>query len=135
MVSPKSLLVLLSAALYTGASCTPDHGSWYIEIRLGGGAQGHRQGWFWATHSSNPGVRAESVWLYDPEVDDTRYTTTDPTLNHTRIQFLGLQDVNIQQTVLGVPLKGSGQIDVYFDVNSNGRGGLGNTTIVSELDD
>lgn len=49
--------------------------------------------------------------------------------------MLTIVDVNIQQTVLGVPLKGSGEIDVYFDVNSNGRGGLGNTTIVSELDD
>lgn len=40
----------------------------------------------------------------------------------------------IQQTVLGVPLKGSGPIDMYFSPGANGRGGKGNTTITSELD-
>lgn len=51
------------------------------------------------------------------------------------MMLMVITDFEIEQTVLGIPLKGSGLIDMYFSPAANGRGGKGNTTIISELND
>ncbi|KAF9872558.1 hypothetical protein CkaCkLH20_10055 [Colletotrichum karsti] len=132
MVSVKNIVLLLSASLQVAAATCKDYGSWYIHIRLDAGAQGHRQGRLRAEHSKIPGNVTSATWLYDPETQKTTYTTDDFTLNNTLIDSLGIQDFEIFQTVDGVPLKGSGPINIYFAPAANGRGGEGNTTIVSQ---
>ncbi|OHF04085.1 hypothetical protein CORC01_00424 [Colletotrichum orchidophilum] len=135
MISYKSLFLFVPPILQNVAANTcNNHGSWYIKINLAAGAQGNRRGDLYAEHSKTPGVISHSMWIYDPETQLTTYTPDDPTLNNTLISVLGLQNLDIQQTVLGIPLKGSGLIDMYFNPGANGRGGKGNTTIVSELD-
>ncbi|TEA21541.1 hypothetical protein C8034_v005713 [Colletotrichum sidae] len=133
MVSFKSLVVILCVALHALAAPTcKDYGSWYIEVDLAGGAQGDRMGDIYATHSKTPQTTNHARWYYNPRVDNTTYTKDDPTLNVTWVSQLGTQTFDIQQTILGKKLKGSGPITMYFNPNSNGRGGIGNTTIISE---
>ncbi|KAL0932133.1 uncharacterized protein CTRU02_213086 [Colletotrichum truncatum] len=135
MVSANSLWLLFSIAIQAGAAPTcNDYGSWYVEVVLAGGAQGDRQGDIYTTHSKTPQTTNHARWYYNPRVDNTTYTQDDPTLNVTWVRVLGTQTFEIQQAVLGTPLKGSGPLTMYFNPNSNGRGGIGNTTITSELD-
>ncbi|KAK1674044.1 hypothetical protein BDP55DRAFT_668897 [Colletotrichum godetiae] len=135
MVSSKGILFFIPVVLQVVAATACDYGSWYVEINLAAGAQGNRRGDLYAEHSKTPGVISHSVWIYDPETKLTTFSAEDPTLNNTRISAIGLQNFEIKQTVLDIPLKGFGPIDMYFNPGANGRGGKGNATIVSKLDE
>ncbi|KAF9872491.1 hypothetical protein CkaCkLH20_09988 [Colletotrichum karsti] len=135
MYFTKNLFALIAVGLYAGTVTCDDYGSWHVQINLSGGAQGHRLGELHAVHSSTPNEESYARWLYDPTVGYTVYTSEDPTLNNTWIDTIGVHTFEIQQEVLGVPLKGSGPIEIFFNKNGNGRSAFGNATIVSELDE
>ncbi|CAI0641054.1 unnamed protein product [Colletotrichum noveboracense] len=134
MFSTKHLLSLLAVGLHAGIAACEEYGSWHVQINLSGGAQGHRLGELHAVHSSTPNEESYARWLYDPAVGYTVYTAEDPTLNNTWIDSVGVHAFEIQQEVLGVPLKGSGPIEIFFNTNGNGRSAFGNATIPSQLD-
>ncbi|KAI9150551.1 hypothetical protein HJFPF1_10324 [Paramyrothecium foliicola] len=134
MVSFKSAILLLSAASHAiGANCS-DYGSWHVYVLLRGGAQGHRNGDTYVEHSKTPGVISHWGWAYWPETGETEFFSNSSTLNTTRLEYGGLNDFEIRDTVLGVPLKGAGTILLVRPTESNGRSFHGNATIVAELD-